>query len=45
MPDVVLITPRVFTDDRGFFLETYVSAISPTPASPRALSGTIKQDR
>jgi dTDP-4-dehydrorhamnose 3,5-epimerase len=23
VPDVVLITPRVFTDDRGFFLETY----------------------
>ena len=23
MPEVLLITPRVFADDRGFFLETY----------------------
>jgi dTDP-4-dehydrorhamnose 3,5-epimerase len=23
IPDVILITPRVFGDDRGFFLETY----------------------
>ena len=23
MPEVILITPRVFTDERGFFIETY----------------------
>ena len=23
IPDVILITPRVFTDERGFFIETY----------------------
>jgi len=23
IPDVVLVKPRVFGDDRGFFLETY----------------------
>ena len=23
IPDIVLVKPRVFTDDRGFFLETY----------------------
>jgi dTDP-4-dehydrorhamnose 3,5-epimerase len=23
IPDVILITPKIFTDDRGFFLETY----------------------
>ena len=23
IPDVILITPKVFTDERGFFIETY----------------------
>ena len=40
IPDVLLVKPRVFDDDRGFFMETYKS----TDFSDRGIEGGFLQD-